>query len=97
MFDILFKDIRLMGTHTELLESCDWDEEKCNDVIGKATAVFNNLKLPDIPCDYRFFIDNVVRGALLKENIAEQHINLIIRIVDQHASYVAKILSLPEN
>jgi hypothetical protein len=86
-----------MGAHTELLESCDWDEEECNSVIEKATAVFNNLKLPDIPCDYRFFIDNVVRDALLKESIAKQHVSLIIRIVDQNAAYVAKILSLPEN
>ena len=97
MFDILLNDIRSIGTHTELLESCDWNEEECNGVIEKATAVFNNLKLPDIPCDYRFFIDNVVRDALLKENIAKQHISLIIRIVDQNAIYVAKILSLPEN
>ena len=97
MFDMLFNDIRSMAHATELLESCDWDEKKCNDVIEKAAAVFNNLKVPDIPCDYRFFIDNVVRDALLKENIAEQHVNLIIRTVDQHASYVAKILSLPEN
>ena len=97
MFDILFNDIKSMAHATELLESCDWDEEKCNDVIEKATAVFNNLELPDIPCDYRFFIDNIVRDALLKENIADHQISLIIRIVDQNANYIAKILSLPEN
>ena len=97
MFSILFNNIKSLSVHTELLESCDWDEQRCNDVIEKAAMVFDNLKLPDIPCDYKFFVDNVIRKALLKENIDEQQVNVIIKIVDQNAKYVAKILSLPEN
>lgn len=97
MFDILFNNIRALSIHTELLESCDWDEQECNNVIEIATAVFNKLRLPDIPCDYKFFVDNVIRKALLEENLSEQQVNLIIKIVDQNAKYIAKILSLPEN
>ena len=45
MFDILFNNIRALSIHTELLESCDWDEQECNDVIEIATAVFNSALL----------------------------------------------------
>ena len=97
MLSVLFAGIRSIGFHTALLESCDWDESRCNDVIEKTTEYFNNLKLPDIPCDYNFFVDNVVRDGLLKENIAEEQVDLIIKFVHQNAQYVAKILRLPEN
>ena len=97
MFGLLSDGVKSLGFHTALLESCDWDENQCDQVIKKTTDYFNNLKLPDIPCDYNFFVDNVVRDGLLKENIAEEQVNLIIKFVHQNAKYVAKILSLPEN
>ena len=97
MFDILLNDLRSISFHTELLEVCGWDEEICEEVVQKASDVLENLELPDIPCDYRYFIDNVVAERFREENIEEDQIRVIIRIIDFNAEYITKILNLPEN
>lgn len=93
----LFHNLKSMHFQTELLEACGWDDQELSKVIEKVTFALDNLKLPDIPCNFSFFIEKVLRPSLEDQKIDEIQLEIIIKYIEHDSKFVAHILSLPEN
>ena len=96
-FSLLFHNLKSFNLQTELLEACDWDEDKLEKTIQKITKVLDHLSLPDVPCDFSFFKEKVLVPAFQAEKIEENQIKIIIKYIEHDAKFVSHILGLPEN
>lgn len=97
MFGYLFHGIKSIHFQTELHEACDWDDEELEKVMNKVTVVLENIKLPDIPCDFSFFKENVLVPELAQQNLSKNQIKIIINYMEHNAKFVSHILGQPEN
>ena len=96
MFDLLNHTRQSLAFHTELLEACDWDEKYMEHVIKVASSVFENARIPDIPCPFDHYINMSIRPALLREKLQENQIKVIINFVIHNSNFVKWMLSAPE-
>ena len=85
-----------MVFHTELLEACDWDESEMEKVLEVASEVFSNVRLPDIPCPLDYYLNKVLRPALLKEKLLENQVETIIKFVQHDAKFIQWIMGAEE-
>ena len=79
MFGYLFHGIKSIHFQTELHEACDWDDEELEKVMNKVTVVLENIKLPDIPCDFSFFKENVLVPELAQQNLSKNQMKIKLR------------------
>ena len=96
MFDLLSHHRSSLVFQTELLESCDWDEDQMAEVLKTAAKVFENVEIPDIPCPLNFYLDKVLRPALFKEKLHENQVNTIIKFVQHDAKFIQWMMSAEE-
>lgn len=96
MFDLYSHHRSSLVFQTELLEACDWDEEEMAEVLKCASKVFESVQLPDIPCPFDFYLDKVLRPALLKENLRENQVNTIIKFVQHDAKFIKWMMTAEE-
>ena len=82
--------------HTELLEACDWDEDEMAMVLETASKVFNEVRLPDIPCPLDHYLNKVLRPALLKEKLLENQVGTIIKFVQHDAKFIQWMMGAEE-
>ncbi len=96
MFDLQGHHRSSLVFQTELLEACDWDEEQMEEVLKCASKVFASVQLPEIPCPLNFYLEKVLRPALLKENLRENQVNTIIKFVQHDAKFIKWMMSAEE-
>ena len=96
MFDLLSHNRTSLSFHTELLEACGWDEELMEKVLKATSEVLEEIRLPDIPCPLDVYLEKVLRPALLKENLYENQINVIIKFIRHDAKFVQWMMSAEE-
>lgn len=96
MFDLLNHHRSSMVFQTELLEACDWDETKMEEVLTKASEVFEKVQIPEIPCPLDFYLGRVLGPALLKEILCENQVNIIIKFVQHDAKFIKWMMSAEE-
>ena len=65
-------------------------------VLIKASEVFCNVRLPDIPCPLEFYIDQTLRPAMLKEILFENQVEVIIKFVKHDAKFIKWMMGSEE-
>jgi len=97
MFDLLSHNRAMMNFHTELLEVCDWCETEMERVLITAAKVFDEVRLPDIPCPLDHYINKVIKPALIEENLFENQADIIIKFIKHDAKFVEWMMGPEEN
>ena len=72
----LFEKVKFLGFETEILEACDWDEERAEIVIGVFQNCLANIK-PNSA-----FSQNSLREAL-SESLSEKEVKACICILER--------------
>ena len=62
-YDFIFKNLKSLSDQTQLLEACDWSEEKVNELFSHCIDIVNNLQereaSADVPIDV--MIEDMIR------------------------------------
>ena len=93
MYDLLAHNRLSMQFHTELLEACDWDESRLEDVLHRVSLLLESLRVPDLPCPLEFYLEKTVKPAFLSQNISEIQADIIINYIKHNASFVKWMMS----
>ena len=94
MYDLLAHNRLSMQFHTELLEACDWDDDKLEDILSRVSPLLESLRVPDLPCPLDFYLEKTVKPAFLAENISEIQADIIINYIKHNASFVKWMMSV---
>ena len=80
MFDLLFQQIQNIHFHTQILELCEWDEKKTDELINELCVALEKMSL----CGFDYNISLKENLILSFENsISESEIDIITNILEE--------------
>ena len=96
MFDLTSHNRQSLHFQTELLEACDWSEPEMDRVLYLANKILHEIRLPDIPCPLDMYLEKSLKPAMLKENIFENQVDVIIKFIQHDAKFISWMMSAEE-
>jgi hypothetical protein len=93
-YDLIINNLKHISLQTELLEACDWDEDKLNIKIQFIQNFLNEYKPANV-AKWETLRDDI-KNRLLETN-DKTFTDIIIRVIDHHKDEFLQQLALGEN
>ena len=93
-YDLIINNLKHISLQTELLESCDWDEDKLKIKIQFIQKFLNEYK-PVSSSNWAFIIKDI-ENQLLQTN-DKIFTSIIIKVINHHKNEFLQQLALGEN
>ena len=92
-FDLIYSNLCALSKQTELLEACEWDEEKLSYTMESISVYFNNL---DIEKNQSWLEIKLRLEEYLNNNFDKDICRIIMDIVEFKRTEFLKLMELPE-
>ena len=86
---IKISPLNSLQLHTEFLESCDWDEEKCDNLLAQVSDIFKDLEINKsqiIIFGFDKWFELKVVSKFMDLGLDELQINILKRLVNNVAA-----------
>ena len=80
MFNLLFQQIRNVHFHTQVLEICEWDEEKADELINELCTVLEKMSTGSF--DHTLSLkENLIQS--LVSTMDDNEVDILINIIEE--------------
>jgi|1_EtaG_2_1085319.scaffolds.fasta_scaffold19942_3 phosphoribosylformylglycinamidine (FGAM) synthase PurS component len=80
MFELLFRQIQNIHFHTQILELCEWDEKKTDELISKLCEALEKMSLGGF--DYNISLKENL-SISFENYISESEIDIVTNILEE--------------
>ena len=95
IFNILKTDLSSLSLHTELLESCNWDEDLVKRFHEDLQESFETCKIKQF--DTLLSIVDTIRVAMESKGWSNSQVNILQKIIKLHAKEISDLMKMEVN